>query len=88
MFGSTARGKDWMLGWEFGAYGYNGRRHKSRRHPAHPELSNTSQYPRWRGNKQAAGWFVFPMVRASGPWIATAYVQAIEGFLRRNGLTP
>ena len=73
LMGSTARSKNWMLGFEFGSLG----RQKSTH-------GNTKMFPPWRGSGTQAGYFFFPTIRASGPAIVDAYADALQRFLDRE----
>lgn len=73
LMGSTARRKNWMLGWEFGSLGNQRSRH-----------GNTKMFPPWRGSGTEAGYFFFPTIRQSGSAIVGAYADALQRFLDRE----
>ena len=43
-----------------------------------PDGGYTSQFPPWRGNGTAAGYFLYPTVRNLGPWIGETYLEALD----------
>jgi hypothetical protein len=73
LLGSTARTKNWMLGYEFGSLGNQRSTH-----------GNTKMFPPWRGSGTGAGYFFFPTIRQSGPEVVDAYATALQRFVDRT----
>lgn len=67
----------WALGEEFGSLG--ARMTVDRRHPR--GRHSTRQFPAWRGNKQGAGYFVWPTIREDLPRFIDAYDEMVEELL-------
>ncbi|MGN6564231.1 MAG: hypothetical protein ACTHMU_16365 [Thermomicrobiales bacterium] len=82
LYGSTARSKAWMVGYEFGSIGQRitvDSRHPHGRH-------STRQFPPAspRLGKGSEGYFFYPTIRRQVPAVIDAYYQALDRFIGRT----